>query len=325
MATHFRVKKMNFIEKKRELAAIIKRDVIPLIDDDYVLYGLPYYNNVGDTLIWNGELELLKNVPHKCIGVCGWDDYPETKLPENAVILITGGGYFGDVWRRAWNNVLNGIRPNKNNKIIIMPCSIFYDDPEIRDRDATYLEQFPNLVILARDKVSLEIAKKHFNNEARLVPDMAFCMNEKEILKYATKKPSKNTLLFMRGDKELVSDSISIQESTYDTGDWLPMQDPALERPFNRLDYRGSQLLFFSKNLRECYTEWLYKVLYRRIMTKAGLKQLSDYRKIYTTRLHAMILGLMLGREVFFIDNTYGKLSSFYNTWLKDCDTVQQH
>ena len=33
---------MNFIEKKRELEAILHHDVVPLIDNDYVLYGLPY-------------------------------------------------------------------------------------------------------------------------------------------------------------------------------------------------------------------------------------------------------------------------------------------
>lgn len=316
---------MNFLEKKRELEAYIIREVRPLIDSDYVLYGLPYYNNVGDTLIWNGERELLKKVPYKCLGVCGWADYPKKELPNNVIILITGGGYFGDVWRTAWDNVLEGIKPNKQHKIIIMPCSIYYDNPEIRERDSIYLSQFPNLIILARDKKSCDYAQKYFRNEVKLVPDMAYCMNEGEILKYANKAPLKKALLFKRGDKELVSDSIILKEPEYITEDWRPMQNPAIERSFYRLNYRGAQLLFFSKSMQEGYRDWLYKVHYRRIMTKAGLKQLSEYGRIYTTRLHAMILGSMLGREIFFIDNTYGKLSSYYQTWLTDCETVHPY
>lgn len=316
---------MNFIEKKRELEAILHRDVVPLIDNDYVLYGLPYYNNVGDTLIWEGERELLKKVPHKCVGVCGWDKYPEKKLPDNVIILITGGGFFGDVWREAWANVLQAIKPNREHKIIIMPCSVFYENLEIRDLDSAYLAEFPNLTILARDKVSYEYAKEYFKNEVKLVPDMAFCMPEKEILKYARKRAPKDVLLFMRADKELVSGNIHIPEPAYDTHDWLPMQDEAIERPFYRLRNRGRQVLSFSKSLQARYTEWLYGAMYRRIMTTSGLKQLSAYKKIYTTRLHAMILGGMLGREVYFIDNTYRKLSSYYDTWLNDCETIHPY
>ena len=47
-----------------------------------------------------------------------------------------------------------------------------------------------------------------------------------------------------------------------------------------------------------------------------GVRFFSRYRKIYTNRLHAMILGLLLEREVCAFDNSYGKLSSYRNTWL---------
>lgn len=53
---------MNFLEKKKQLRTIIEEKLTPLIDNDYVLYGLPYYNNIGDTLIWEGELEFLKKL-----------------------------------------------------------------------------------------------------------------------------------------------------------------------------------------------------------------------------------------------------------------------
>lgn len=42
---------MNIIEKKHQLMNIIKQELTSCIDNDYVLLDLPYYNNLGDTLI----------------------------------------------------------------------------------------------------------------------------------------------------------------------------------------------------------------------------------------------------------------------------------
>ena len=122
---------MTSKEKKDQLQSLIYEKLLPLIDNDYVLYGLPYYNNVGDTLIWDGELEFLKRVKHKCIGCCSWDGYNQNKLPDNIIILITGGGYFGDMWRYAFENVLDGIKKNKNNKIIFLPNTVYYSDKNL--------------------------------------------------------------------------------------------------------------------------------------------------------------------------------------------------
>lgn len=316
---------MNFLEKKRQLESVINERIIPLIDNDYVLYGLPYYNNIGDTLIWNGELELLKNVPHRCVGVCGWDRYPGKKLPENVIILITGGGYFGDVWRNGWEFVLEGIRPNKENKIIILPNTVFYEDENIREKDAEYLAEFTNLIICARDRVSYSYAEKHFANKTILVPDMAFCMSERFLDKWIKRKAEKNVLLFKRNDKECPQTDFNIGETEYETHDWLPMEHQLeCERKFDTLIRRLRYLNRISGRLYNKAYNLSYRIIYRRLMTRLGVEQLSSYSKIYTTRLHAMILGLMLGREIVMIDNSYGKLSSFYETWLADCDSVRK-
>lgn len=315
---------MNPLEKKRELAQKIEEAVLPLITGDYVLYGLPYYNNVGDTLIWNGERELLKKVPHKCVGVCSWNEYPKKELPRDVVVLITGGGYFGDLWRRAWQEVLDGINFLRNNRIIVMPCSVFYEDPDVRERDAGYLADFKNLKILVRDKASLEYVRRYFKNDVELVPDMAFCMNKRTIERFSRRKPVKNSLYLKRKDKEFVESGIIIPENNYETHDWAPMEKiHSKEKVFNRLINYSWYLNKISPRLRRDVYHLLYRSIYRHHMTDLGLEQLSSYRKIYSTRLHAMILGTMLGREVYFIDNSYGKVSSFYDTWLSDCENVR--
>ena len=47
-------------ERISGLRAKIEAEILPLITSDYVFWGLPYYENPGDTLIWEGALELLK-------------------------------------------------------------------------------------------------------------------------------------------------------------------------------------------------------------------------------------------------------------------------
>jgi exopolysaccharide biosynthesis predicted pyruvyltransferase EpsI len=43
---------------------------------------------------------------------------------------------------------------------------------------------------------------------------------------------------------------------------------------------------------------------------------LSEGRVVLTDRLHAVILSCLLGRPMVALDNTYGKIGSFVDTWL---------
>ena len=88
---------INYPPQLENLKELIRKELASRIDADYVLWGLPYHTNIGDTLIWEGELEFLKSIPHKCLGTCGWNEYAFEPLKEDTIILIHGGGYFGDV------------------------------------------------------------------------------------------------------------------------------------------------------------------------------------------------------------------------------------
>ena len=47
---------MNNQEKINQLRQIIENGLTPLIDSDYVLLDCPYHQNIGDSLIWGGEV-----------------------------------------------------------------------------------------------------------------------------------------------------------------------------------------------------------------------------------------------------------------------------
>ena len=54
---------------------------------------------------------------------------------------------------------------------------------------------------------------------------------------------------------------------------------------------------------------------YQPLTIQYGVDFINQYDVIYATRLHTAVLGYLLGKEVHLIDNSYGKISSFFNTW----------
>ncbi len=312
-------------EKIGQLASLVEDRLIPLIDRDYVLYGLPNYSNVGDQLIWEGCLEVLKKVPFKCKGVCAWDEYSFESISEDTIILILGGGYFGDVWRNAWEFCLKGIAPYKDNKVIILPMSIYYENETLRTTDSDYLAEFKNLVICARDAYSYDLAKSFFHNKTFLVPDMAWCVKKRFLGQWA--KPTTNrTLLLKRNDKELALTRFHIMEIDVDVHDWPTMEaltpSEARFKKLVKLIKKCQRKFPRFAPLFKWVKDGLHDRYYRKQMISRGVSFISSYDKVYTTRLHALILSVLLGKEVYIIDNSYGKLSACYSTWLKDVDRV---
>ena len=62
---------------------------------------------------------------------------------------------------------------------------------------------------------------------------------------------------------------------------------------------------------------------FKKYLIREGVDLIQSYKEIYTTRLHAMILGILLDKKVYALDNSTKKLSSFYNTWLTENVDVQ--
>ena len=86
---------MNNIGLIETLRERIRDTLTPLIAHDYVLLDLPYYDNIGDMLIWEGTREFLKTLPYKCLYYASKDSFRYRKLPTEAIILLLGGAILG--------------------------------------------------------------------------------------------------------------------------------------------------------------------------------------------------------------------------------------
>ena len=309
---------MTSQEKIQQLKEYIHNSLAHLIDSDYVLLDVPYYTNIGDTLIWEGTKHFLKDIPHKCLYTASVETYRYRPLPPDTVILLQGGGNFGDLWRRHQDLRLEVIRAYPNNKIIILPQTVFYKDDAVFQDDAKIFNSHNNLYICARDTVSFEYLQQSLTCNLLLVPDMAFCITEKLLQKY-NKKEGSRTLFLKRNDPEFneydFNSYITEDSSLVDTCDW-----PTMEQQFKTKTYLD-KLLWRKKRLGRIPDLYADRV-FRPFQVKKGVEFVSQYKKVYTTRLHVAILSLLLDKNIVFFDNSYGKNSSFFDTWLSGVDNI---
>lgn len=307
---------ISFKEKILQLKGYIEEALLPLIDNDYVLWDLPYHNNIGDLLIWEGEISFLKTIQHKCLDKASKDTCTFPKLSDDTVILLHGGGNFGDIWREMQEFRLAVIRHYPNNKIIVFPQTVYYANKDLIKGDAQIMEQHKSLIICARDCTSYELLKKNFSNKILLVPDMAFYIPIERLKKYQ-QIACNETLFLKRTDQEFKNINYSIQPLyPMRTCDWPSMEHQTMLQ-------LGLRVLFKLSIPR--MIDWYVCNVFKEYIVKQGVQFVSHYKEIYTTRLHVAILSVLLEKPFHFFDNSYGKNRSYFESWLTDVDGIQFH
>lgn len=290
----------------------IAEQLTALIDSDYIYLDLPYHSNIGDTLIWLGTDQFLKRLPYRCLGQHSISTFDFRPLPPDAIILLHGGGNFGDLWRKHQDFRLKVISTYVENRIIILPQTIFYASDDFLAKDVKELNQHPQLTICARDNQSAELLRKSgFVGQVLLLPDMAFCIS-REQLRAQKSVTSKETMLLLRADKEAPRGCAGkdIPQTNIDVKDW-PNQRTNRHIAINYLrKYPASE------------ADTLIQTQLYPLLVSEGVKFVSEYKMVYTTRLHVAILRLLLGLPVKIMDNSYGKNLNFYNTWLRESELI---
>lgn len=321
---------MNCTEKVFQLKQNIKDVLTPLIDNDYLYLDLPYHSNLGDTLIWQGTLDFLKQIPYKCLYSCsvnGKKYINIIKKNHSPIILFHGGGNFGDLWVLHNNFRKKIISEFPNHKIIVLPQTVFYNDSKHLEEDALFYSNYPNVSICARDIKSYNILKENFHkNTIYLLPDMAFCMNINEYDR--CHHEVKESLFIKRLDKELAFNGnySSVPKNTI-TSDWPTFMNNEYKeyiylKILNR--YCGAIDRRLKTNINNIITDLYWKTVLRKKNVNLAINFIDKYKNIYTTRLHAAILGVILNKtNITVFDNFYGKNSSFVNTWLSDVDSIR--
>ena len=319
---------MSFDEKIVQLRQLISDSIKPLLGERVIIADAPYYDNIGDILIWRSTVDFLRENGIKLLHSYGAGYFPFPSLDKDITIILTGGGNFGDLWRTLQDNRLEIIARYPENRIVMLPQSIFYQEKELINKDADMMARHSALHLFARDQASYDILSARFNrNHVYLAPDMAFCIDTRLLDRYRHRDIGKS-LFLLRSDKELPHDAPTALHEADVISDW-----PTPEM-FELLIRNLKRARRISRDLRRCgvptgIVESAIEICGNRFirdsLTIKGCEFLEPFSRMVTTRLHTMILSALLHKPVEYIDNTYGKLSAFAETWLHDLSEVKAY
>lgn len=279
----------------------------------YALLDFPYHQNVGDSAIYLGEIEILKKVVGiKPRFVCDYYNYRESDLRKNhpeGPIFIHGGGNFGDIWPEHHGFRERIIKTFPDRQIIQLPQTVSFGDPENAERCAKLIAAHGRFTLLVRDKVSESYAQKHLRCEVRLLPDMAFGIGALRLRGAVTS----DGFMLLRSDKERsgFDPAVLAAEPNTRSADWLdePTGFPDICRMKTRFNSWGRQGQTMETGRFNLYMHLAQGRLER------GLKMLSSGRVLITDRLHAHILATLLDKPHVVLDNNYGKIFSYIAAW----------
>ena len=285
----------------------------------------PDHPNVGDSAIWLGERVFLRAnrnpIAYSCSTVTFNEDTLRRAMPRG-IVLIHGGGNFGTLWphhQRLREQILERM---KDYRVVQMPQTIRYEDAASVARSAQLIAAHNDFHVFTRDTSSLAFARDQLGAKSSLCPDAALLLAGQ----LKRDPPVVDCLVLARTDKERafadLEHAFANSRRSVQTADWLTEPIGLLHRVRNRLKY-ATRHGFASSQLFQAVMLSVWDRLATE-RTRRGCKLLSRGRIVITDRLHAHILCTLLGIPHIVLDNNYGKLSGFIDTWTRDHPLVHR-
>jgi pyruvyl transferase EpsO len=308
---------LHMMDLKNQLKKI--NDVIPR-GAKVCYFDYPVHNNVGDMLIWKGteqffkecKISVVKRFSHHLIDYLLNKQDKLIEIQKETIIVCHGGGNFGDLYFVHQNLRKLLVEKFPNNRIVILPQSIYYKDKQIMQEDFAVFRKHKDLHLYVRDKKSFIIASKYLKN-VYLCQDMAHALYP--INKKNTNKS--NCLYFLRKDKERVNSQIKNAEKINEF-DW-PILFSEIDLKIYRLLRRAHRSYKIQKIISPNLLSKLWYIFINHMINKA-INLFNGYQTIITSRLHGHILASLMNIENKLIDNSYGKNSSYYESWTNSVD-----
>jgi len=290
----------------------------PLLVGEIVYLDYPVYDNVGDLLIWHGTIQFLKQQKKKVTA------YYSTRNISNRMhnhinrcftICLQGGGNLGDLWPWFQEFREEIIQAYPNKRIVIFPQSVHFNSQKALEKACTTFKNHPDLHIFLRDKNSYAILEAQGVSNIQLCPDMAHALWGKVV---AEPKRINSPLYLLRRDKEdnnLPPEVATHKPTAFDWDDLLT--------GWLRIGYKiGIKMHTIDHRFDGRLPTSFYWRIISWAMIKRAIHIVSIHDGVVTNRLHAMLLSALLSRNVTAYDNSYGKLSSYFDLWLKDIPTI---
>lgn len=287
----------------------------------YALVDFPDHSNVGDSAIWLGEVAILQEITGRApVYNCSAYNYDRAAmkavLPAGATVFLHGGGNFGDIWPRHHEFRERMVEEWQDNPVVQLPQSIKFNDLKAAEKTAKLFRGHPNIRLLVRDVPSADFAKANLFDSPEIAPDSAFGIGDLK----RTKPALHPMVALLRTDKETVEHDLSPSRAATAAPkvDWLV--EPKAFRKVATLK-AILQSTASGKWTEQDRRFAIYKAKAQGRLER-GLDLLSEGQVVLTDRLHAHILSLMADIPHITLDNYYGKIRGYIDTFTKDYDHV---
>lgn len=285
-----------------DYAALLQRDDHPAL----LLFNSPEYSNLGDHAIALAEKKILTRIfPERKLFEVSCEQYIKENLilkkyiRDDDIIFINGGGNIGTLWLWIEDLVKNIISRFPNNRIIIFPQSVCFEENEFGKSELKSFvgicNNHPRLTIMLRERMSYKYMKAALTSDTDvlLMPDMAFSLTE-----YSGEYSVRNgAIICFRDDKESTGQNVKFITD-----------------------------LFKKRGIKTHAVSTLAKsnvYLSNRIQNVSELiHTFTQAEVVVTDRLHAMIFCAITQTPCVAFDNLSGKISSTYRDWLQETDYI---
>jgi len=279
------------------------------------LLDFPDHANVGDSMIWLGELKLLAALGIRVKYTCTSYNY-EPRLLERAIgpdgaILIHGGGNFGTLYLRHQQLRERALADFRGQRTIQLPQSINFQPGEVLERTQQLIRAHSNFTLLVRDAPSRAFANAHFDCEVELCPDMALMLGPLHHACTATV----DYFLLSRTDKERAADWSAalarLEPDACRSADWLAAgrAEQLISRATGLSRRVLGDLQATSGVRRAAYFQNASARLRR------GIRTLGQGRVVLTDRLHAHVLCVLMGKPHVVMGDAHGKIRGFFEAY----------
>jgi len=294
----------------------------PLLSDihEVVVVGFGAHTNAGDSMIWLGQIRLLRTLGIKVRGVAQVGKFDERmlrRLPSHVAVVLTGGGNFGDLWPHSQLYRERIIEAAAGRRVVQLPQSLCFRDETNIHLARNVIAHHGDVLLTWRDGQSYESALELFpETPSVLVPDVAFALGPME----SADQPNFPLLCISRHDHEggelcavRLDHGVQVDWTSHGSFSTMLRRDPILA--VLSLERRSG--LFLGNQLRMA----MY-VAFAGITVQLAKSLVSNAEVVVSDRLHAHILCILLEIPHVMVDTRYGKISSFIDTWTADSNLV---
>ena len=273
-----------------------------------LLINTPEHTNIGDHIITLAVMKFFKEFMADYVIVEVSNKMYKERSKEviyrtnvNDIIVITGGGFLGSLWPYSGLNVYEIIRDFSENKIVILPQSIYFEDNKEgeRQKNLAYelFMQHTDLTVCYRESLSYERSETLFDGQVQsyLMPDMALTLNYSRDQGYR-----EGILMCLRHDKEsILTDDAKL----------------SLKEHF----------LGLNEKVNETSMHWHsgIKPSQREEVITEKINEIKMYKLVITDALHCLISCAISGTPCIALNNISRKIEGIYKTWMKDLNYIR--